>query len=424
MDAARFERLRSLFHEASGLPTVERAGYLSRVCGEDRALAAEVEGMLAADAAGPSLLDAGMPELAGSLFDGQGAAFHNLRFGPYRLLRPLGEGGMGVVYLAERQDLGSRVAIKFLRDAWLSPLRRERFAAEQRTLAQMVHPAIARLYDADTISDGTPWFAMEFVEGVAITQYLDARAAGVEERLKLFRSVCEAVQYAHERAVIHRDLKPSNILVKADGSVRLLDFGIAKHLDGEGQPADQTRTVLRLMTPAYAAPEQLRGEPVGIFTDVYALGVILYQLVSGSLPPASAGPTLTPSSVPGAPMLARSAWADLDVLCLTAIHQDAERRFLNRKQYGRAEAMYRDAIARYRTTLPAGHSYIAIAEIKLGRALVFEQRYREAERYSAAGYRDLAKQASPSVTWLQSAKQDLVTIYEALHEPEKAAAYR
>src|SRR5438132_3512428 len=128
---------------------------------------------------------------------------------------------MGVVYLAEREDLGSVAAIKILRDAWLSPDRRERFASEQRTLAQLNHPSIARLYDADTLPDGTPWFVMEYVEGLPITEYCRRRESTVEERLRLFRSVCEAVQYAHEQAVIHRDLKPSNILVQPDGGVRL-----------------------------------------------------------------------------------------------------------------------------------------------------------------------------------------------------------
>ena len=138
-------------------------------------------------------------------------------FGPYRITSMLGEGGMGVVYLAERADLGSQAAIKILRDAWLSPARRERFAAEQRTLAQLNHPSIARLYDADTLPDGTPWFVMEYVEGVPLTEYCDTHASPIAERLRLFREVCEAVQHAHRHAIIHRDLKPSNILVTADG---------------------------------------------------------------------------------------------------------------------------------------------------------------------------------------------------------------
>ena len=137
------------------------------------------------------------------------------------------KGGMGIVYLAEREDLGNQVAIKILRDAWLSPARRARFAIEQRTLAKLNHPSIARLYDADTSPDGTPFFVMEYVEGVPLTQYCNQQKCAMKERLRLFRAVCDAVLYAHQDGVIHRDLKPSNILVKGDGTVRLLDFGIS-----------------------------------------------------------------------------------------------------------------------------------------------------------------------------------------------------
>ncbi|MCK6478505.1 MAG: serine/threonine protein kinase, partial [Phycisphaerales bacterium] len=156
----------------------------------------------------------------------------------------------GAVYLGTRADLGSVAAIKILRDASLSPSRRERFAVEQRTLAQLSHPNIAQLYDADTLPDGTPWFAMEYVEGLPLTAYCEARQSSLRGRLLLFRAVCEAVQHAHSQAVIHRDLKPSNILVRNDGTVKLLDFGIAKHLAEFDLEGDQTRTGLRLLTPA------------------------------------------------------------------------------------------------------------------------------------------------------------------------------
>ena len=265
-----------------------------------------------------------------------------------------------MVYLAEREDLKSLVAIKILRDAWLSPARRDRFAREQRTLAQLNHPSIARLYDADTLADGTPCFVMEYVEGIPLTDYCNKYQCSIERRIQLFRAVCEAVLYAHQHAVIHRDLKPSNILVKSDGSVRLLDFGIAKQLDTLDAAVDQTQTGLRLMTPAYAAPEQVRGDRVGIHTDVYSLGVILYELLSGQLPfdlsnltPDEAA-TIIAGHEPGKPsviakqnknlpgamygglLLGKAAWADLDVLCLTAMHKDAERR------YRSVEALIRD----------------------------------------------------------------------------------
>ncbi|HEX4595814.1 MAG TPA: protein kinase, partial [Bryobacteraceae bacterium] len=252
------------------------------------------------------------------------------------------EGGMGVVYLAERADLHSQIAIKVLRDAWLSPARRERFTTEQQTLAQLNHPSIARLYDADTLPDGTPWFVMEYVAGLPLTEFCREHRSSIEQRLKLFRAVCEAVQHAHLHAIIHRDLKPSNILVTGDGAVKLLDFGIAKQLDTLDAPADQTRTALRIMTPAYAAPEQIRGERAGVYTDIYALGVILYELLAGRLPfdlsnrtPAEAE-TIIVQQDPARPSataiaaeetISKAAWADLDVLCLTAMQKDPTRRY-------------------------------------------------------------------------------------------------
>jgi eukaryotic-like serine/threonine-protein kinase len=367
MDSARWNRIQAVFHEAADLPRSEHRAYLRVACEGDESLIAEVEALLNEDATGESLLDRDVAHVAHEILNDdasrQQPPFQN--FGPYKIIRLLGEGGMGVVYLAEREDLGSQVAIKLLRDAWLSPARRGRFAVEQRTLARLNHPSIARLYDADTSPDGTPFFAMEYVEGVPLTDYCDANDFGIAGRLRLFRSVCQAVQHAHQHAVIHRDLKPSNILVKPDGTVRLLDFGIAKHLENLGDsanPAPQTMTGLRLMTPAYAAPEQIRGDEVGIQTDVYSLGVILYQLLAGRLPfdlagrtPAQAEKILTETEPPkpsaaaaeriaalahsGAHAKAaanRAEWADLDVLCLKALHKDARRR------YQSAEALIRD----------------------------------------------------------------------------------
>src|ERR1051326_2767343 len=282
MDAARVKRIQALFLEAAELPETERASHLASACGGDGELMAEVLAMLQEDAQTGSLLDRGLARAAGHMLSEPPVTSSQL--GPYRLSHVLGEGGMGVVYLAEREEFRTRVAIKFLRDAWLSPARRERFLSEQRTLAQLNHPLIARIYDADTLPNGNPWFAMEYVDGVPLTEYCRANESTVEERLRLFRSVWEAGQYAPQQPIIHRDLKPSNILVKSGGEVKLLDFGIAKQLENPHQTSDQTRTLLRLMTPAYAAPEQIRGEPVGIFTDVYALGVILFELLAGRLP--------------------------------------------------------------------------------------------------------------------------------------------
>jgi eukaryotic-like serine/threonine-protein kinase len=363
MDSTRWQKVQSLFHEAADLPASQQRVFLETQCGDDAGLVSEVLILLEEDARGGSLLDGDVAEVASQIFSNSSAGSLPFReFGPYRIKQALGEGGMGVVYLAEREDLGNEVAIKILRDAWVSPARRERFNAEQRTLAQLNHPSIARLYDADTSPDGTPFFVMEYVEGVPLTEFCKTQKCSIAERLRLFRAVCEAVLYAHQHAVIHRDLKPSNILVKADGSIRLLDFGIAKHLENLGELVDQTITGLRLMTPAYAAPEQIRGEQVGIQSDVYSLGVVLYELLAGQLPfdfssstPAQAEKILTeqeaekPSEAAkkaaasaevetnrSAMTASKTAWADLDVLCLTAMHKDSQRR------YQSVEALIRD----------------------------------------------------------------------------------
>jgi eukaryotic-like serine/threonine-protein kinase len=362
MDADRWDRMQDLFHRALRLPPSKRAEFVQGECGADDALAADVLAMLDHDGRPTASLQPSLDQAASDVLDGSVPMVRVA--GPYRILRILGRGGMGVVYLAERSDLNSRVALKVLRDAALSPARRRRFEREEQTLAQLHHPSIATLYDAGVLPDGTPYFAMEYVDGVALTDYCRAHDCSLTERLRLFGEVCEAVQYAHRQAVVHRDLKPSNILVTDDGAdgraaVRLLDFGIAKPLE-ELESAAHTRTQLRFMTPAYAAPEQLRGEAVGVHTDVYALGVILYELLTGTLPFDLTG--LTPGQVeacileaePEAPSLRarapraggaaspaplslpRRTWADLDVLCLTAMHKDPQRR------YPTVEALLRD----------------------------------------------------------------------------------
>jgi serine/threonine-protein kinase len=321
MDAARWERLQALFHDAVDRPPAERLSFLRGACADDPAMIEEVLAAIAEDEHGESLLDQGVEYAAERMI---AASPERLReIGPYRLIRTIGEGGMGVVFLAERTDLGTSAAVKILRDAWLSPSRRQRFATEQRTLARLNHPSIARLFDAGTLSDGTPWIVMEFVEGVPLTDHVRSGPVPVEARLRLFLEVCEAVQYAHRHLIVHRDLKPSNVFVTAEGRVKLLDFGIAKDI-GEARPgADAGQTIARLMTPAYAAPEQARGEPAGVQSDVYSLGVMLFELLTGTLPVDPQSRTAT-------------GVADLDVLCLTARHPDQARR------YASVEALARD----------------------------------------------------------------------------------
>ena len=347
MTPTRWERVQDLFHRVAGLSESEQRTFVECECGGDGELASAVLAMLEQDRRDAALLTHDLPEVAGALLNQSDVP---QSFGPYRIQRVLGEGGMGVVYLAEREDVGLLVAVKLLRDALLSPARRARFTSESRTLARLDHPLIARIYDAGALADGTPWFAMEYVDGVPITEYCRARNASISERLRIFRSLCEAVQYAHAHAFIHRDLKPSNVLVKSDGTVKLLDFGIAKQLENRDEPADQTLTGLRPMTLAYASPEQIRGEPLGTQSDVYSLGVMLYELLGGQLPFDVSKMTQSeaervvleqdakpPSTVaPRNSSVSKRAWADLDVLCLTAMHKDSQRR------YRSVEALMRD----------------------------------------------------------------------------------
>ncbi len=392
MDPARWQAIERLFHEAAAVAPEGRRAFVVERAGDDARLAAEVLAMLDADAHGGSLLEIDVAGVAAGVLAAEPAAARlGQVLGPYRLQRVLGEGGMGVVYLAAREDLGSVAAIKILRDASLSPSRLERFAAEQRTLAGLRHPAIAQIYDAATLPDGTPWFAMEYVDGLTLIEYVHARATSLAGRLHLFRAVAEAVDYAHRHAVVHRDLKPANVLVTTDGTVKLLDFGLARHLDEPGHDALRTRTGLRLFTPAYAAPELFRDGAAGTPADVYALGVILYELLTNRLPfdpgtrspvelmaAITAGGPLRPSSLARAraqrlggaarlPEASRAQWADLDVLCLTAMHHDPERR------YRTVDALLRDV-----GHFLAGEPLDARPDSLRYRAATFARRHRQA----------------------------------------------
>ena len=208
-----------------------------------------------------------------------------LRIGPYVIERELGVGGMGAVYLAYRGDeaFEKRVAIKLVRAALASPDAVERFKRERQILARLEHPNVARILDGGTTEDGLPYFVMEYIEGRPINAYCDAERLDTTRRLRLFLDLCSAVEYAHHNLIIHRDIKPGNILVAADGVPRLLDFGIAKLVDPVvGDEA--TRATSLSFTPWYASPEQVQGDPMSTATDVYSLGVLLYELLTGHGP--------------------------------------------------------------------------------------------------------------------------------------------
>ena len=281
MEGKRWTTISPLLDELLDLTGVSRARRLAQIEAADPSLAAELTKLMDLEADRPDFMS--QPVVDASLF----AAQPGHEIGPYRLVAPIGEGGMGQVWLAVRADglYERRVALKLLRPGLGDVGLHARFTRERQILARLGHAHIARLLDAGISQDGQPYLALDYVRGDPITDYAQKRTLDLRTRLSLFTQVCAAVSHAHANLVVHRDLKPSNILVNSAGEVCLLDFGIAKLLDQDpSQAAEITRTGSRTFTLHYAAPEQLRGEIVTTMTDVYALGVVLYELLSDAKP--------------------------------------------------------------------------------------------------------------------------------------------
>ena len=364
-DPQRWKRLSALFEELVELDRAERTPRLASLATEDAALARELEAMLIADDAAEGLLDGRIvdaaPTVMGHIADGievGATAAEPLappfeRVGRFRLQRLLGRGGMGEVWLAEASDAGfvQQVALKLLKRGMDSDEIVRRFERERRILAQLHHPNIASFVDGGIAPDGRPWYAMEHVEGVPITTYAQQRALDVRERIALMAQVCDAVAHAQTRLIVHRDLKPSNVLVDAGGQPHVLDFGIAKLLDDTDE-GEMTRTGVRALSPAYAAPEQASGEPVSTATDAFSLGVVLYELLTGRLPQqrnaattADAAVTIERPSVSvrradesqrvqaygaraaAVERLTRHMRGDVDTIVLKALRREPERRY-------------------------------------------------------------------------------------------------
>lgn len=284
MEPEHWKRVEALFHRAADLELDQRATFLDAECGADQDLRSDVERLLRDDRTGDDMLARLEEQTRAALED----PMLGRRVGVYRLVARLAVGGMGVVYRAERTDglFEQEVAVKLIRTERATDGMMRRFQQERRTLAALHHPGIARLYDGGTTDDGRPYLVMELVHGVPIDSYCDRERLTVTERLRLFVQVCRAVQFAHQNLVVHRDLKPSNILIDEQGMPRLLDFGIS-HLieDDQDDPVpDPTRTMARVLTPEYASPEQLAGGAVTTALDVYSLGVVLYELLTGHRP--------------------------------------------------------------------------------------------------------------------------------------------
>ena len=285
MTPERWERITEIFEKALSLRGEEREAYLRGVCTDDAEIRSEVDSLLAShEQAGSGFLNAAEAAREGPAEKKIRAGVEaGRRIGPYLVTEKIGHGGMGEVFAATRADgqYEKKVALKLVRTGYDTSSVLERFRNERQILASLDHSNIARLLDGGTTDEGIPYLAMELVEGAPIDTYCDEKKLSVTERLELFRLVCSAVQYAHQRLVIHRDIKPSNILVTKEGVPKLLDFGIAKILDASGSTE---ATMLRPMTPEYASPEQVRGDAISTSTDVYSLGVVLYQLLTGRSP--------------------------------------------------------------------------------------------------------------------------------------------
>jgi serine/threonine-protein kinase len=285
----RTTRIGKIFEEALERPPGERRSFLAEACGDDADLRKEVESLLDADSRAGDFMERPVVE-HGFDFPVGGQPHDRTKelVGSYRLLRRIGEGGMSEVYLAVRDDdeYEKRVALKIIREGLDSEDMLRRFRTERQILAGLDHPNVAKLLDGGSTKDGLPYFVMDFIEGVPIDEYCDQNRLNLRQRLELFRSVCSAIQYAHQNLVVHRDVKPSNILVTSEGTVKLLDFGIAKLVkpDQFAQRVEYTATWLRPMTPRYASPEQVQGKPVTTASDVYSLGVLLYRMLTGHLP--------------------------------------------------------------------------------------------------------------------------------------------
>ncbi len=290
MTSEQWKKLKVLFKEAIALPPEKRAAYLDAACGDDAELRSVIDEMLVSHQESEGFLEnpgEDFSRVLGNLVDAEDA-FIGRRIGSYRIKHVIGEGGMGVVYLAVRDDheFQRQVAIKIIKRGMDTAALLKRFRNERQTLAVLNHPNICRLLDGGSTGDGQPYFIMEYIDGLPIDKYCDLHKLTISQRLKLFRKVCAAVQYAHQNLIVHRDLKPANILVAPDGEPKLLDFGLAKILDADasGQTLELTAAGVRFLTPEFASPEQMEGNPITTASDVYSLGAILYILLSGYRP--------------------------------------------------------------------------------------------------------------------------------------------
>ncbi len=363
MQPERAERIADLVEHAFELQGTERAAYLAQACGGDSDLRAEVEALLQEEGRAANLMSTPAVEFGAELLREEALASElsaGEMLGDYRILSLLGEGGMGEVYLADDTHFGRQVAIKLIKQGFGTREFIRHFRQEERILAALTHPNIARLYGGAVTEKGLPYFVMEYVEGIPLETYSSQHALGIRDRLSLFRKLCAAVSYAHQNLVIHRDLKPGNIRVTAEGEPKLLDFGIARLLDpATAETENRTVTTTHAMTPNYASPEQRRGDRMTTASDVYSLGVVLYEMLAGKKPGIRKD---------GEPELQKLD-TDLDNIVAKALRPEPERRYSSVGQFSEDIRRYLEGlpvIARkdtfsYRTSKFVGRHKIGLA---------------------------------------------------------------
>jgi serine/threonine protein kinase len=410
-----WEQADRLFLAAADLSPTERAQFLDRACENNPELRLEVESLLRADQDSDEYLSALIGDEALRLLDTQAPGD---RVGAYRILRELGRGGMGAVFLATRDDdeYQKQVAVKVVKRGMDTDEVLGRFRHERQILANLEHPYIARLHDGGTTADGRPFFVMEYVEGLPVDEYCAQHGLDTKARLRLFVRVCEAVAHAHRNLVVHRDLKPANILVTATGTPKLLDFGIAKLLGGDGRGVDTTIAASRLFTPEYASPEQVQGYPVSTPSDVYALGAILYKLLTGQTAHTVTGDSMlemeraicqTEITPPG--RIATHLGPDLDNIVLMAMRKEPAlrypsadhfaadiQRYLNGEpvQARQGSSLYRLRKFVVRNRWPVAAAAVVAASLVAATVISFAQyRHAESERLEAVRERMLAEAA-------------------------------
>ncbi len=411
------KRLESIFLAAVELDGEARRRYLQDSCEGDPELLSEVQEMLAADAQGGGLFD---QTVRSAVREAVEPTLEGLQLGGYRIVREIGRGGMGTVYLAERADdeFEKRVAIKVIKRGMDSADILQRFRHERRILAALEHPNIAQLLDGGSMPDGRPYLVMEFVDGEPLVDHCNRLHLNARERCSIFAKVCDAVAFAHRNLVVHRDLKPCNILVKADGTPKLLDFGIAKLIEPGTEPG-QTMMEYRVLTPEYASPEQLLGLPVTTASDVYALGAVLFHLLAGSGPHVFTSRTFedfrrtvceTATERPSRradPVLAGQIHDELDRIVMMALRKEPERRYasvdqlredIERHFSGRPVLAHGDSVGYRAGKFLRRHSWAVaaaamVAASILGGSLVavHEAKLAAAERTIAIAERDRAE---------------------------------